>query len=132
MIRSNDTSYLRKIPEIASIHPSLRKEYEKRVPWSGRKLLESNMLTDENKIRLIRMGDPESADFLEKGVRNIDKGSYFINKYNDTTRPTRKSREAYELYKSSNYGGKKTKRKKAKHLSKIKHNKKNTRKYRKR
>ena len=132
MIRTNETNYLRKIPEIASIHPSLQKEYEKRLPWSARKLLESNMLTDKNKIRLIRMADQESGDFLEKGIRNIDKGSYFIKKFNDTIRPTHKSREAYELYKISNYGGKKTKRKKTKHLSKIKPKKKNTRKYRKR
>lgn len=107
------TNYLRKIPEFASIHPSLQKAYEKRVPWTGRKILESNMLSDANKIRLIRMADPESAELLEKGVRNIDKGSHLMNKYENIIKSTPKSLAAYELYKS-NYGGKRSKRIKTK------------------
>ena len=117
MIRSNNEdkapkrrqNILHSFSKVITEIPTLNNEYNERVPYFGRILLNST-LNDSTKIAILKKIDPIKADKLQKLINTsnkvLDFGDKVIDIHKDLTEKTPESKKEYAEFKNTPLGGK--------------------------
>lgn len=103
--RDSSSDYIQSVVKAVEKHPSLKKIFDKEVPFLGRKLLAST-LSDETKLNILKYMHPEKTETLRYGLDTLKKANRFGKQYMQPN--GEEAKELYSLYRHS--GGEKRKR----------------------
>ena len=117
-IKRPSRNILSNTTKLISSFPLLKREFNERVPISGRLLLSTDYLGDKQKVRALKMVDSETAkkieNFLDKSNKVLDVKDKISEFYTNLIERTPDATKIYDEYKKNDYLGGRSKNKKSK------------------